>query len=275
MNLLNTKESQNYAFEILKFITAICENQNIKYFLIWGTLIGAVRHSGFIPWDDDIDICMPRNDYNRFIKYMESMKSSRYKLYIEGKSKNYYLSLPRVVDTETVIIGERKENENQLDCGIFVDIYPLDFVGSTKKECESYFKKQIKYEWLKGLSQQKSFVKSRSSIINTIIKIPFYFYSKTKGTDFFYKKMEKLANSKHSFENNYCCSCYGTGGMNYNKLIFKSNLFGEGRECMFNGYSFKIPIGYDEILKQVYGDYMQLPPVHERVGHHEYKAYKL
>lgn len=135
MNLLNTKESQNYAFEILKFITAICEDQNIKYFLIWGTLIGAVRHSGFIPWDDDIDICMPRNDYNRFIKYMESMKSNRYKLYIEGKSKNYYLSLPRVVDTKTVVIGERKENENQLDCGIFVDIYPLDFVGSTKKEC--------------------------------------------------------------------------------------------------------------------------------------------
>ena len=79
MEYSNTKDQQNYAFEILKFITAICEDQNIKYFLIWGTLIGAVRHSGFIPWDDDIDICMPRNDYNRFIKYMESMKSNRYK----------------------------------------------------------------------------------------------------------------------------------------------------------------------------------------------------
>lgn len=275
MQLLNIEETQQYAYGILKFIADICEEQNIRYFLVWGTLIGAVRHKGFIPWDDDVDICMPRSDYNRFINYMDSMTDNRYQLYREGKTSNYFLSLSRVVDTKTIIIGERKENKKQLDCGIFVDIYPIDFVGNSKQECEKFFRMQMKYEWLRGLARQEAFVKSKSGVINTIIKIPFYFYAKLRGADFFYKKMEKKASLKHSDMNTFCCSCYGTGGMKSDKLIFSSDWFGEGKDCIFNGDPFKIPEGFHELLTQVYGDYMQLPPVEERVGHHEYKAYKL
>lgn len=275
MKLLDIKETQGFALNILKYISKICEEQNITYFLMWGTLIGAIRHNGFIPWDDDIDICMPRSDYNRFIDYFESVSTGRYQLYRRGKTLNYYFSLPRIIDTETIILGERKDNIEQKDCGIFVDIYPLDYVGDTREECKKFFKTQMRYEWLKGLAQQKQFVKSKSNYLNTFVKIPFYIYAKIKGGEFFYQKMEKHANAKHSDSALFCCSCYGTGGMNIDKLIFPSSLFEEGLNQSFEGFLFKIPNGYDEILTQIYGDYLQLPPVEDRVGHHEYKAYKL
>lgn len=275
MKLLDIKETQEFGLDILKYISKICKEQQIRYYLVWGTLIGAIRHNGFIPWDDDIDICMPRSDYNRFIGYLESVSNGRYQLYREGKTENYFFSLPRVVDTETIVLGERKDNKEQIDCGIFVDIYPLDFVGNTRVECEKFFKAQMRYEWLKGLSLQKKFVRSRSGTINTFLKIPFFLYAKLMGSDFFYQKMEENANLNNSESSAFCCSCYGTGGMKMEKLIFSSSLFKEGLDYRFEDSLFKIPNGYHELLTQVYGDYMQLPPIEERAGHHEYKAYRL
>lgn len=275
MKELTTGETQNIALGILKYIADICEINGIKYFLSWGTLIGAVRHKGFIPWDDDIDICMPRQDYNAFRKILLENHNEKYCLYSMDDQENYYISLPRVIDKNTLILGERKENSNQVDCGIFVDIYPLDFVGESIDETINFFGKQMKYEWYKGMAGQEKFVRSRSNVLKSVVKFPLFCYAKIKGRLYFHNQMEKNANLHNSDNAKFCCSCYGTGGMSANKLTFPTKWFEQSVDCRFENETFKIPIGYHEILTQIYGDYMTLPPEEDRVGHHEYKAYIL
>lgn len=146
MKELDIYKTQKIALEMLKVIANICEENNIDYFLAWGTLIGAVRHKGFIPWDDDVDILMPREDYNKFLKIFLNV-TNNYDIYSVNNTDRYYISLSRIIDNTTIIIGEKKSNEDQKDCGIFIDIYPLDFVGNNEIEIKKYFKKHMKYEW--------------------------------------------------------------------------------------------------------------------------------
>ena len=100
----------------------------LKYSLAWGTLIGAVRHNGFIPWDDDIDILMPRRDYIMLLSKLKNLEHPKYKLYSIYNKDCYYYSVSRIVDTTTIILGEKKTIPSQCDCGVFVDIYPLDYM---------------------------------------------------------------------------------------------------------------------------------------------------
>lgn len=275
MKELDIHETQNTAYKILTYIADVCDKKNLTYFLAWGTLIGAIRHKGFIPWDDDVDIMMPRSDYRKFLALMKSSPNSRYKLYRIGTKKDYYFSLARVVDTETIILGEKKDPPQQCDCGVFVDIYPLDFVGNTYDEAKKYFDTQAHDEWLKTLALQQEYIKSRSGWYKSILKVPFFAYAHAKGYQYFYRRMEARAKRSFDPDAKYCSSCYGTGGCGPDILIFKSEWFEKSVPHSFGNREFMTPVGYDEILRQVYGDYMQLPPVEDRVGHHEYRAYSL
>ena len=275
MKKLDIHETQQIAYQILCFIADICERNNLRYYLAWGTLIGAIRHNGFIPWDGDVDIMMPRLDYRKFISIMRHSSNKKYKLYRIGTKDDYYYSLARIVDTDTIILGERKDPPQQCDCGIFVDIYPLDFVGSDIDEAKKYFNLQEHDEWLKTLALQKKYVASRSAWYNTILKVPFFLHAKAKGYAYFYKKMESRAKRSFNPDAKYCSSCYGTGGCGADVLIFKAEWFSNAIPHRFGERDFMIPNGYDHILRQVYGDYMQLPPLEDRVGHHEYTAYVL
>lgn len=274
MKELDIYKTQKIALEMLKVIANICEENNIDYFLAWGTLIGAVRHKGFIPWDDDVDILMPREDYNKFLKIFLNV-TNNYDIYSVNNTDRYYISLSRIIDNTTIIIGEKKSNEDQKDCGIFIDIYPLDFVGNNEIEIKKYFKKHMKYEWLMEMAEQKHFRKSKKLGVFSFFKYPIYMYSRFKGYKYFYNKMEILANNNNDKNAKFCCSCYGTGGVLAEKLIYPSEWFKDYEYCNFEDSVFRIPKYYHEILCKVYGDYMKLPPQSERIGHHKYKAYLL
>ena len=121
---MTLKEIQNCQLDILKYIDYICKKYNIEYFVNYGTLLGAIRHNGFIPWDDDIDICMYRDEYNKFITAMENEKNDKYSILSKDTSKWYFQNFLVVIDKDTVLEDHIKYKRH--DTNVFVDVFPID-----------------------------------------------------------------------------------------------------------------------------------------------------
>lgn len=268
---LDIKETQDVSFEILKIIADICEAQNFRYYLIYGTLIGAVRHKGYIPWDDDVDIMMPRPDYDRFLGYME--KNIRHykhlKMFNHDTCREYPYMITRISDDRYRI---DMENEKDYGMGIFVDIYPYDGLGNTEKEALDF---GMKGDRLSSLcyqaTRQRFAIETTTSQFRKLIKLPVFIFAKLCGKELFQKKLGRLAGIKNYDENEYVgCVVWLSGGA---KDIFKRKWFDEYIMLPFEKYEFRVPRDYDIILKQIYGEYMTLPPQKDRVGHHNYRVY--
>lgn len=269
---LSIQETQAISLEILKKITDVCEQINARYYLIYGTLIGAVRHQGFIPWDDDVDIMMPRPDYERLLKYLEEhIEEYKYlKIFNPTTSKEYPYMITRISDDRYRI---EMENEANYGMGVFVYIYPFDGLGDTEKEAYRF---GMKGDRLSSLCYQatrkRCAIETTTSKFRKVIKFPVYIFAKICGKNVFQNRLEKLANVKSYDESEYVgCVIWLSGGI---KDMYKREWFDESEMHDFGKYQFRIPKNYDKILKHIYGDYMQLPPEEERVGHHAYKVYK-
>lgn len=272
MRELSMAEIQTESLEILKKIDAICNECNFRYFLAYGTLIGAVRHNGFIPWDDDIDIWMPRSDYDSFIQYCEKNKDSirPFVLMSQYNNDKYPFGISRLVDTRFLL---DVKNEISYGLGLFVDIYPLDGAGDTEKEYQERKKRASRYSSLCFLASRVSLEKGTTKELKKkILKIPAYIYAKAKGTRYFLKKLEEISKERDYETCDYIgCVVWGTDGV---KAIFPKEWFQSWISHEFNGSYFRIPKDYDDVLKRLYGDYMKLPPAEKRVGHHYYVAYE-
>lgn len=269
---LTIEETQSAALDILKTVAGICEENNFRYCLIYGTLIGAVRHEGFIPWDDDVDIMMPRPDYEKFLEYMNENISGypNLKVFNRDTCEDYPYMITRVSDSRYEIV---MENEKPYGMGAFIDIYPYDGLGKDKKEAHKY---GLKGDRLSSLCYQASrahfAMETTKSALRKIFKFPVYLYAKMRGKDHYQKKLKRLAGKKDYEESNYIgCVVWLSGG---DKDIFPKEWFDKTVKAKFGDGEFYIPAEYDKILTHIYGDYMQLPPEEERIGHHYYKTYK-
>ncbi len=130
-NELSTREIQDVSLEILKQVADICEELNLRYYLMYGTLIGAIRHHGFIPWDDDVDIMMPRPDYERLLEFFEKNKIGDLTVFSHENNDRYPYMIARISDDRYVI---ECENEESIGMGVFIDIYPFDGLGNSREE---------------------------------------------------------------------------------------------------------------------------------------------
>ncbi len=272
MRKLDIKEIQDVSLEILKIVADICERENLRYYLTYGTLIGAIRHKGFIPWDDDIDIAMPRPDYEKLLEYLKN-NAEEYK-YLElfdiSTCPDYPYMIARVSDNRYVI---DVQNEKPYGMGVFIDIYPLDGLGQTEDEALKY---GLRGDRLSSLCYQatrtKYAVEITKGFVKKIIKFPAFLLAKICGKNYFVKKLSKLAAQKKYEDHNYVgCIVWLSGGI---KDIFKKEWYDDYVRVPYEKYEFRIPARYDEILTHIYGDYMELPPEEDRIGHHYYDAYE-
>ena len=234
MTELTIREIQLVSLEILHTVATICEEQNFRYSLIYGTLIGAIRHHGYIPWDDDVDIMMPRRDYDRFLEYMKIHREEYPDLRIFNleECKEYPYMITRISDDRYII---KMENEKPYGMGVFIDIYPYDGLGTTEKEAVTYGMKGDRLSSLCYQSTREHFaIETTTSLFRKII-------------------------------------VWLSGGK---KEIFLRKWFDETIMVPFEKYQFRVPKDYDEVLRHTYGDYMQLPPEKDRIGHHYFKAYR-
>lgn len=266
MKELSLEELHSQELEIMIKIDEICRSQNITYYIHYGTLLGAVRHKGFIPWDDDLDIIMPRVDYERFLDYMREHKDSLKPLELIHYSvnKKYIYPIARVSDSRFKI-----DYQDAVDygLGVFVDIYPYDGCGNTRQEAKQIVEGLEKEKQLIRLAGIDHFVPSPLGKFRSIIKHISFYAFKLVGPTFFLKRIDRMC-KKRSYDDCKYVNCTV-----WNYIFFEKEWF-EPAEMEFEGHSFIGPKHYDEILTATYGNYMELPPEDERKGHHNYIAYR-
>lgn len=262
MKELGLPEIKKIQLEILKNIDSFCRENNIIYSLYFGTLLGAVRHKGYIPWDDDIDLMMPRPDYDKFI---DLYNHEKYRVVSSKIDTKYPYLFAKVEDKRTKLV---ENTDIEYNIGINVDVFPLEGIPDSNKELKIYFKKINKYKDLLNLKTVK-IAPSRSLIKNLILK--------TLKILFFWKSYEKIIlqfqNEVDKF--NYENSKYLIAPSFHRKKTKKLTklLYTEIIDIDFESKKYKAIKRHDEYLTMQYGNYMKLPPEKDRVTHHVYKAY--
>ena len=258
---LNMDEIKTIEFQILTEIDSFCKKNNIRYFLTFGTLLGAIRHKGFIPWDDDIDIFIPREDYNRFIN---TFKSERYICYSYETHPNYPFDFAKVIDSST-IKEEPIRTAKNIQLGIDVDVFPLNyyyFDGFDKKIYKSW--KKYCALWRISVSKFK-----HRNIFKTVVYFPI------KATCALFRKqiVKKIDHLTNSRSGDYPIGYITAFCVSEKIRTYKLEWFDGVDECLFEGKKFNVPRGYDELLTNIYGDYMKLPSKENRISHHRNKCF--
>ena len=257
MRLLSTEEYKHRVLNVLIKIDQICRANDIHYMICYGTLLGAVRHKGFIPWDDDIDIVMFREDYYKLADFI--LAHPEYNLnYIDiynRKDTIYYCA--KVCDAQTVVKESRFKPVDGY--GAFVDIFPLDYLPDNEMKRRRYKRQALHWERIVQHSSKISTSKGRNIYHSFLIKCS-YVYAHCFNTGKMIQKMHSVFMSKDDIPTEYIGVPYGTH--------FCASDFCETTELEFEGHLFYAPYEYDRILKTSYGDYMKLPPENQRVSHY-------
>ena len=261
---INETEEKHLCLDILLFFDKMCKENGLKYSIAYGTLIGAVRHGGFIPWDNDIDVIMPREDYD---KLLSVAANDKYEILDFKTAKDYYYPFVKIIRKDTKLI-EKNRIEKQI--GVFIDVFPIDyFQKSDKKELVTEFKKiidKINFYTCDSDSGFKNFIKRfymrTISIFNpNFLKKLLYDYENMIKKDSYNRKSFSLCGNMSD------CDCYDRDLFDYD--LFENDLI----LLKFEGHNVSSIDKYDYYLKQIYGDYMKPPKKEDRVAPHNFKAW--
>ena len=263
----NLRELQLKEIEILKAFIKVCNDYNLKYYIGGGTLIGAIRHKGFIPWYDDIDVSMPREDYEKLLneyydKFPSNIKINHYKFYPE-----VYFYPAKLMDTNITVL-ERRLEKNEEYTKLSIDVFPLDGFPNGKIQQQIYKFKYYYYRMLIGFCNV--------DILRTTVKRKLHERILIKFAKIFNlnKKMNlnKIRNKFDRFLKKYkiddCNLIGGISGAYGIKEFVPKDYFGEGKILSFEGMDVNAPSKAEEYLTHMYGDYMTLPPEEERTTGH-------
>lgn len=248
--------------EIAKEIRRICDKYDIKYFLDAGSLLGCIRHKGFIPWDDDMDIGMLRNDYDKFIQYAEQELDEKYYLQTTNSDKYYGLTFAKVRLRGTKFIEEKSKNTSA-ETGIFVDVFPYDNMSDNAIATKI---NGIKLKLYSHLLMIKSGIKvwENEGIIKKMKFAPFCILSLFVTRNNMIHRIERLLKKYNNIETKNIAIGDGTY---YSKWFFPKQLLTDLILGEFEDELFYIPKEYDLFLSKAYNNYMEMPPEKERRSH--------
>lgn len=264
MKEITVSESRDIMLNLLRDVADFCDANNLVYYLAYGTLIGAIRHKGFIPWDDDIDIMMPRPDYEKFIELYH--KIGRFGISSPFIDKGCFFFYSKVYDDRTLKYEAGIDYNRYTPLGIDIDIFPLDGVPEETLR-NKYIKDYLKLIRYGNLLRRARAPRSNStSIKGRIAAFTINPICRFIGKDFFIKRIIDIA-TKYKYQScdrvHVAFPMHENVGEQYEKRLFNNRI-----KMKFENDEYWIPEGYDEILTSYYGDYMQLPPIQERVTHH-------
>lgn len=259
MREISFEESKSIMLKTLESIDRCCRENNIKYSLCWGTMIGAIRHHGYIPWDDDIDLMMPREEYNRFLKVYND---PQYAIYTP-KVNNYKNIITKIYDKKTRVYIRNRSTSRY---GVWVSIFPYDNAPDVKLK-----QWKMKRDFWLILYYIKAQDLIGQSLMWQVVKRIIKFLLLPFSSFWIYNRIENCLTAYNGQQTERVCIWYGTPYMKFR--YFPKELLDECIDVDFEGLKSRIIKGYDEFLKITYGDYMKFPPESDRVPKHNYKAY--
>lgn len=273
MDIKNIKKEWNATIlDILKAFIKICEEYGLTYYCCAGTAIGAVRHHGIIPWDDDIDVIMPRPDYDRLLQIAKHTDFGNYELITPYDDETYPLYFSKLANKNTTLIEDR-----QIPCviGLYVDIFPLD---ATDDDVEKAMRLKDKYtkiiNRLNAVSTHNTFGEYMALLMDVkewgrfVIKTLAYFCRPALRRRLI-RQMDRMSHL-YDYETAKNVQVY-TGSYGHREVFPKSWL-GKGKEFRFEDTTVLLPENYDEYLRHFFNDYMQFPPEEQRIEKHN-RAY--
>lgn len=247
--------------DILRWFDGFCRAHELTYFLTSGTLLGAVRHKGFIPWDDDIDVSMPRPDYERFRLLMADQQDGKYVAEsVHNNNADYTFPYMKIYDTTTTLIeGNRQKTKR----GVFVDVFPLDGLGNTEEECAKRYAKLWRY-YNFYLARTCAINKKRSPLKNLAIIVARCIPCNDQKL---LRKVDALMQEVPYNESEYAGILISDWGI---REVMPRGIFGTPVEYEFEGMKAFGHADANEYLTRVYGDYMTPPPPEKQVTHHTF-----
>lgn len=263
---LGPEEVRGLQLSIMDSIHDFCESHGITYFLTGGSLLGAVRHAGCIPWDDDVDVAMPRHNYERFLREYVALGGLPYEVESMHACQEYYLPFAKVVDRRTLLV---EDVDSRHVTGVYVDVFPLDNLSDDYRAALRLFR------WV-GLARAELLVKNlrfgkrlwAKDLLLACGKTALSWRSRERILQTIDKRCQRYASDALTrYVGIIVLGTYGNGE------IHESCLYGQRVLAEFEGREYYIPAGYDGILRQLYGDYMTPPPLNERVSHHRCRAW--
>lgn len=249
---------KNVELEILKQFVSVCIKNHLKYYLMGGTMLGAIRHQGFIPWDDDIDVGMPRSDYDKLLDLSQDDFDLPYFLQNIYTDTSYPGIHSKIRNSNTTFIesASRKLNINH---GIFIDIFPLDYYPEDEEEQKRI--DQCVHSMNRRISDFYYTFNTKQSLKRRVIGLfDHLMHPNVRAT-----LLERDKIMKSVEESGLIINWGGAWGK---KEIVPAEWYGDGIDAIFESIHVKVPTHYDKWLTQVYGNYMQLPPMEKRVTHH-------
>lgn len=268
MKILTEDEIKKVQVDIVLKIQDFCKKRNIRYFLMFGTLIGAIRHNGFIPWDDDLDIAMPRPDYMRFISEFRGAYKQLDIISCE-LDFSYYAPYANVYDNRTLMV-ENKHSHRGFEIGLKIDIHPVDGVPDYLNEYLEHRKILFKYNDILETKRTKvSFLKNQPIKVfaATIVKkILFFRYKYEHIQRLIYRQATYYPFENSKFVDVVVYNYYG------NSRVLRSCMEST-IDVLFEGEMLKAPIEYDTVLRACYGNYMELPSMEKRVAYHGFNVF--
>lgn len=264
---MTLEEVRQVEYGILCDVDEFCKRTGITYFLAYGTLIGAVRHNGFIPWDDDVDIVMPRPDYERFIRSYRPTHPSRQYFVIDGSNKRCKTVYAKVYDATTVKIEQGYDYTGIEPIGVDIDVMPLDGLPVNEGEYDRH-RKGIE---LLNLLFTLSVVKPRRAVIRLMAFIPSRM-ARVLGQAFWHRLITALA-TKYPYEASERAGMIVKIFAGYDDS-HRSSVFSGSVPMKFEDREFPVPVGYHEYLTKLYGDYMTPPDMEKQRTHHRNRCYR-
>ncbi len=260
-------ESKKIMLDILDDVASFCDNNNIIYYLAYGTLIGAVRHKGFIPWDDDIDIMMPRPDYEKFVLLYH--EKGKYAISTPLIDNGCFLVYSKVYDKRTAKYENGVDYNRYPVLGIDIDVFPLDGLPNNigTRRIHKKLLSKIGALIIRTIAPVIKHNTFRGKIAGNLL----YPLCRSFGKDFFINMFIRFA-KKYKYEDSDLVHVAFPLAVSKHESYSKSS-FSQRTQVPFENCMFWAPEGYHEILTSYYGDYMVLPPKEKRCSHHVNKAY--